>query len=214
MSSHSIYPMPQKKATFASGGHYLKFIWGEGDDRGWDGWMASPTRWTWVWASYGNWWWTGRPGVLQSMGSQRVRHDWATELNWTEVLKCFLKIKPLTAWGPPMALAVSLPSTGEKNPRSPWRLAEELPLGRILKDGGGHWGLGWRAKAVLFRFPEPPTASCFAVCSWFIPVMGRGGVGTEMRQFSRAWLGILPALFPGRPWASPLNFAKLQSLHV
>ena len=56
---------------------------GEGDDRGWDGWMASPTQWTWVWVNFGSWWWTGRPGVLQSMGSQRVRHDWATELNWT-----------------------------------------------------------------------------------------------------------------------------------
>ena len=55
---------------------------GEGDDRGWDGWMASPTWWTWVWASSGSWWWTGKPGVLQSMGSQRVRHDWMTELNW------------------------------------------------------------------------------------------------------------------------------------
>ena len=49
------------------------------DNRGWDGWMASPTQWTWVWASSGRWWRTGKPGVLQSMGSQRVRHDWATE---------------------------------------------------------------------------------------------------------------------------------------
>ena len=57
---------------------------GEGDDRGWDGWMASPTRWTWVWASSGSWWWTGRPGVFQSMGSQRAGHNWATEVNWTE----------------------------------------------------------------------------------------------------------------------------------
>ena len=55
---------------------------GEGDDRGWDGWMASPTQWTWVWVDSGNWWWTGRPGVLRFMGSQRVRCDWATELNW------------------------------------------------------------------------------------------------------------------------------------
>ena len=55
---------------------------GEGDDRGWDGWMASPTQWTWVWVGLGNWWWIGRPGVLRFMGSQRVRHDWATELNW------------------------------------------------------------------------------------------------------------------------------------
>ena len=55
---------------------------GEGDDRGWDGWMASPTRCTWIWMNSGSWWWTGRPGVLQFMGSQRVGHDWATELNW------------------------------------------------------------------------------------------------------------------------------------
>ena len=48
---------------------------GEGDDRGWDGWMASPTQWTWVWANSRSWWWTGRPSVLQSMGSQRVKHD-------------------------------------------------------------------------------------------------------------------------------------------
>ena len=58
---------------------------GEGDDRGWDGWMASPTQWTWVWIGFRRWWWTGKPGVLQSMGSQRVRHDWVTGLNWTEL---------------------------------------------------------------------------------------------------------------------------------
>ena len=57
---------------------------GEGDDRGWDGWMASLTRWTWVWVNSGSWWWTGRPGMLRFTGSQRVGHDWATELNWTD----------------------------------------------------------------------------------------------------------------------------------
>ena len=57
---------------------------GEGDDRGWDGWMASLTQWTWVWVNSGSWWWTRRPGVLWSMGLQRVGHDWATGLNWTE----------------------------------------------------------------------------------------------------------------------------------
>ena len=56
---------------------------GEGDNRGWDGWMASPTQWTWVCVASGSWWWTGRPGVLRFMGSQRVGHDWVTELNWT-----------------------------------------------------------------------------------------------------------------------------------
>ena len=57
-------------------------VGGKGDDRGWDGWIASPTRWTWVWVNSRRWWWTGRPGVLRFMGLQRVGHDWATELNW------------------------------------------------------------------------------------------------------------------------------------
>ena len=55
---------------------------GEGDNRGWYGWMASPTWWIWVWASSGSWWWTGKLDLLQSTGSQRVEYDWATELNW------------------------------------------------------------------------------------------------------------------------------------
>ena len=58
---------------------------GEGDDRGWDGWMASPTQWTWDWVNSGSWWWTGKPGMLQSMGLQRVGNNWMTELNWTEL---------------------------------------------------------------------------------------------------------------------------------
>ena len=59
--------------------------WGQEEKgtTGWDGWMASLTQWTWVWVNSGSWWWTGRPDVLQFMGSQRVRNDWATELNWT-----------------------------------------------------------------------------------------------------------------------------------
>ena len=57
---------------------------GEGDDRVWDGWMASPTQWIWVWVDSSSWWWIERPGVLWFMGSQRVRHNRATELNWTE----------------------------------------------------------------------------------------------------------------------------------
>ena len=57
---------------------------GEGYDRGCDGWMASLTWWAWVWVGSGSWWWSGKPGMLQSMGLQRVRHDWVAELNWTE----------------------------------------------------------------------------------------------------------------------------------
>ena len=60
----------------------------EGDDRGWDGWMASLTQWTWVQANSGRYWRTGKPGMLQSMGSQRVGHRWATELNWFQVCNC------------------------------------------------------------------------------------------------------------------------------
>ena len=58
---------------------------GEGDNRGWDGWMASLPWWTWVWVDSGSWWWTGRPGMLRFKGSQRVGHDWAAELSWTEL---------------------------------------------------------------------------------------------------------------------------------
>ena len=73
------------------------------DDRGRDGWMASPTQWTWVWVNSGSWWWTGRPGMLQFVGLQRVGHDWATELNWLNWWNpCLLQGKHgvLTA-GPP-----------------------------------------------------------------------------------------------------------------
>ena len=68
---------------------------GERDDRGWDGWMASPTRWTRIWVNSGSWWWTGRPGVLRFMGSQRVRHDWATELNWSDAYWVGSYVPPL-----------------------------------------------------------------------------------------------------------------------
>ena len=72
---------------------YWKRLWcweglgagGEGDDRGWDGWMASLTRWMWDWVNSRSWWWTGRPGVLWFTGSQRVGHNWVTELNCTVV---------------------------------------------------------------------------------------------------------------------------------
>ena len=74
---------------------------GKGDNIGWEGWMASPTRWMWVWVNSGNWWWTGRPGVLRFMGSRRVGHDWVTELNWASFwlmsLPCVYKIDPLSS---------------------------------------------------------------------------------------------------------------------
>ena len=87
-------------ATWCKELTHLKRAWcwerlkagGEGDDREWDGWMASPTQWTWVWVNSRSWWWTGKPGVLQSLGSQRVGHNWATELNWTELMCVNLKL--------------------------------------------------------------------------------------------------------------------------
>ena len=83
------WPRPDM-ATWCEELTHLKRPWcwerlragGEGDDRGRDGWMASLTQWTWVWVDSRSWWWTGRPGVLRFMGSQRIGHNWATELNW------------------------------------------------------------------------------------------------------------------------------------
>ena len=81
---------PNTLATWCGELTHLKTPWwwerlragGEGDDRGWDGWMASLTQWIWVWVYSGSWWWTGRSGMLRFMGLQRVGHDWTTALNW------------------------------------------------------------------------------------------------------------------------------------
>ena len=70
---------------------------GEENDRGWDGCMASPTQWSWVWLDPRSWWWTGKAGMLQSMGSQRVGYNWATELNWTEQT-CLLPFSLFPLW--------------------------------------------------------------------------------------------------------------------
>ena len=81
---------------------------GEGDDRGWDGWMASPTRWTWVWVNSRRWWWTGRPGMLWFMGLQGVEHDRATELNWT------MNVNVLPIWITAFYCCEILPQKGNK----------------------------------------------------------------------------------------------------
>ena len=64
--------------------------WTTGDKRGWDGWVASQTQWTWVWVNSGSWWWTGKPDMLQSKRSQRVGHHWVTELNWNDLIKAHI----------------------------------------------------------------------------------------------------------------------------
>ena len=90
MHSDCLYILPCGNGR-STGGHqpilslYLYYrlkVGEEGDDRGWYDSMASPTKWTWVWVNSRSWWWTGRPDVLQSMASQRVRHFWVTKLNW------------------------------------------------------------------------------------------------------------------------------------
>ena len=74
---------------------------GKGDDRGWDGWMASLTRCTWVWVNSGSWWWTGKPGVLRFMGSQRVGDDWATELtDWLMGLDAMILVLWMLSFKP------------------------------------------------------------------------------------------------------------------
>ena len=86
---------PNTLATWCKELTHLKRSWcwerlntgAEVGNRRWDGWMASLTWWTWIGASSRSWWWTGKPGVLQSLGSQRVGHDWVTELNWTDKIK-------------------------------------------------------------------------------------------------------------------------------
>ena len=91
----------QNLATWCEELTHLKRPWrwkrlkvgGEGDDRGWNSWMALPTQWTWVWVNSVSWWWTGRPDVLQFMRLQKVGHDWATKLNWTQHSFCSSWIK-------------------------------------------------------------------------------------------------------------------------
>ena len=93
-------------ATWCEELTHLKRLWywerfragGEGGDRGWDGWMASLTQWTWVLVGSGSWWWTGRPGVLQFIGLQRVGHDWATELNWTDAIVILYAYLHMSLW--------------------------------------------------------------------------------------------------------------------
>ena len=110
---------------------------GEGDDRGWDSWMASPTRWAWVWASSRSWWWTGKPGVLQSMGSQRVGQDWATELKWIIRIREFNKMQHTKSvknclcytqmtWASLVSQLIKNPSVTQDIPI--WFLGREDPL--------------------------------------------------------------------------------------
>ena len=130
----------------------LKVGW-EGDDRGWDGWMASPARWTWVWASSGSWWWTGKCGVLQSLG-QRIGHDWVTELNLTQLSKIewitdihhtdsshkyILKQKKLGMKSTSCIIPLKSSIMGKTNS---WSWDSVITLGRAGSDWSTHEGVG------------------------------------------------------------------------
>ena len=103
------YCYPHTLATWCRELTHLKRPWcwerlragGEGDDRGWDGWTASPTQWTWVWVDTGSWWWTGRPSVLQFMGLQsKTRLSNWTDPHFLVISICmkYLSISPLSVW--------------------------------------------------------------------------------------------------------------------
>ena len=132
---------------------------GEGDDRGWDDCMASPTQWTWVWVSSWSWWWTARPGVLQSMGLQRVRHDWVTELSWTELKSCD------GSWSFSRRSCLCFPSLRAEEPQSDiWVKAVGIqvytscqrgscwPPGPMFQCGMWSWPWGWMEQGITKVF--------------------------------------------------------------
>ena len=153
---------PNTLATWCEKLTYLKRPWcwarlkagGEGNDREWDGWMTSPTRWTWVWVSSRSWWWTGRPGVLQSMVSLRVRHGWATELNWTELMVMYVGSRQ-SSMTPPTPGMLSF-----------WGLGEAF----LQRRGGLHHQSWW----LISDSSSPPwggggAASADLLITWWCP---------------------------------------------
>ena len=163
---------------------------GEGDDSGWDGWMASPTRWTWVWVNSGSCWWTGKPGPAAVHGSQTVRYDWATELNW----------KDLTSWeGIPSALMNGTASGQQKEPGSQ----------------KGKEGL-----TALDSVPAAaPEGRCFCLCGpegrWL--TQEHLAEQTCKPSLPHPVIAFLP-LLPVRPWAGedhawpPFSLCKIRAL--
>ena len=140
---------------------------GKGDDREWDGWIASSTQWTWVWVGSRSWWWTGRPGVLQSMESQRVGHDWATELNWTSMPGHSM---PSTLLDDCFVLFYLTESNNcqKRSDDLPGKDGPSERLGHLLKVTQRDWlicdltvqsGTGQLLSPCLFQWKDPPTLS-------------------------------------------------------
>ena len=123
--------------------------------RGWDGWMASPTQWTWVWVNSRSWWWTGRPGMQRFMGSQRVGHNWATELNWTKYLsKVMAPVANLAVGEVYQVLGASLVAQMVKNLPAMqetwiWSLGWEDPLEKGMATHSSilAWRIPWTEEA-------------------------------------------------------------------
>ena len=126
---------------------------GEGDDKGWDGWMASPTQWAWAWVNSGSWWQTGRPGMLPSMGSQRVGHDWSTELN-NLLSDCFVHLNSTSLY----FTIKSLPSVSEAPVPCVW-LCHQHPI-------PPHSLHSFRRKKWQFPHKKVEDLVCFVFLIW------------------------------------------------
>ena len=148
---------------------------GEGDDWGWDGWMASETQWTWVWVISVRWWWTGRPGVLRFMGLQIFGHDWVTEPNW----------KP---WKLKIMFYSSLHVLSHVCNRPGIQMYEEevgwmnewvflyrvvrvkmCPLSRVVPKGNGDWGMPVQQEESNYTSPGGEEDESVQTCS-FLPL--------------------------------------------
>ena len=144
---------------------------GEGDNREWDGYMASLTQWKWVWVNLGSWWWTGRSGMLQSMGSQRVGHDWATELNWTGRIKAGFPNGPTSLpWTFQKLMLKShlKRKIGQSTYDSSSRLCHLQELGSLDSAASLLWFYCWSQPLYLTSTRIcccPGTKSCPALCS-------------------------------------------------
>ena len=124
---------------------------GKRDDRGWDGWMASLTRWTWVWVNSRSWWWTGRPGVLWFMGSRRVGYNWATELNWTEYLQMWLKASINKDWKYHQNWQNQIPIDALVHHILSWILQKIVFARGRVWGGRREEGSGWGTQVYLWR---------------------------------------------------------------
>ena len=135
----------------------------EGDDREWDGWMASPTQWMWVWVNSRSWWWTGMPGMLWFMGLQRVRHDWATELNWTELRVAVTKYQKLGGLMNRNVLSqfwrLEVWNQDVDIDSSCWRLCRDFVL-CLLTSGNLRGSLVWRWILLRCSHQLPPMHVC------------------------------------------------------